>query len=333
MDIREMLKDNYHLNVIETELLTTGRINRTYKVSALDGSLYCLKVYSGAVLGRRIYDGLSVTNYLAPLGFPVPQVIPTVNGQELLRLDNCRYLLLSFIPGRNIPRSQMGAQECHSLGQMLGMLHQSLRSFPAADRLTNTLWKGSSATLPRVFDLLKAVQAKESRDTFDYFALDSLTYRIQALQSVDVAPEQFFHLARQAIHGDYHLDNIIFDEQGQVSGVLDFDQTCYAFPALELMRVVSYTCFDQGDFNYPHARAILQGYKGTGANLTPADYLEMPRLWYCQLVRGLFGLYEHYAGEADPRQDEAAIDRHHTMVWLGRNLDALKDFIFETAGT
>jgi len=333
MDIQAMLKVHYELNVLKKELLTTGRINRTYKVSACDGSLYCLKVYSGAVLGQRIYDGLSVTNYLAPLGFPVPQVIPTVSGSELLWLDNCRYLLLKFIPGRNIPRGQISVRECHGLGQMLGTLHQSLRNFPLTDQLARTMWKDSSSTLPRVFDLLKAVQSKAHRDSFDYFALESLTYRIQALQDFEVASEQFLHLARQAIHGDYHLDNIIFDEQGQVSGVLDFDQTCYAFPSLELMRVVSYTCFSDGDFNYAHAKAILQGYKSTGVNLTPSDYLEMPKLWYFQLVRGLFGLHEHYAGEADPRQDEAAIDRHHTMVWLGRNLDPLKDFIFETTVT
>lgn len=223
MDIQELLSAYYVLVVKEAELLTTGRINRTYKVTAKDGSAYCLKVYSDAVLGKRIHDGLEVTNYLAPLGFPVPQVIPTKDQQELLWLDNCRYLLLKFIPGRNIPRRLVGQLECYSLGQMLGKLHQNLRNFPTADKLESTLWKGSQATLPRVFDLLKTVQAKEHQDEFDAFALNSLTYRIQALQSFDVAPEQFFHLARQAIHGDYHLDNIIFSESGQVSGVLDFD--------------------------------------------------------------------------------------------------------------
>ncbi|MBT9158233.1 MAG: Homoserine kinase [Firmicutes bacterium] len=330
MDIQELLSAYYVLVVKEAELLTTGRINRTYKVTAKDGSSYCLKVYSDAVLGKRIHDGLEVTNYLAPLGFPVPQVIPTKDQQELLWLDNCRYLLLKFIPGRNIPRRLVGQLECYSLGQMLGKLHQNLRNFPTADKLESTLWKGSQATLPRVFDLLKTVQAKEHQDEFDAFALNSLTYRIQALQSFDVAPEQFFHLARQAIHGDYHLDNIIFSESGQVSGVLDFDQTCYAFPSLELMRVISFTCFDQGTFNYTLAAQILRGYKQTGVNLTPADYLEMPRLWYYQLLRGLFGLSEHYTESADPRQDEAALDRHHTMVWLGNNLQAVKDFVFAT---
>jgi len=328
MEMRQLLHNHYHIDVARAELLTTGRINRTYKVTAVDGLLYCLKVYSDAVQEKHIFDGLEVTNYLAPLGFPVPQVVVTLDCLPLLRFDQRRYLLLKFIPGRNISRRLIGPAECFSMGKMLGSLHQSLRNFPTADRLLNTLWKGSSASLPRVFDLLKIVQAKENRDAFDIFAIDSLTYRIQMMQSLDVAPEQFFHLARQAIHGDYHLDNIIFDAHGDVSGVLDFDQTCYAFPSLELMRAISFTCFDGQDFNYAWAKAILQGYQDVGGNLSPADFLEMPRLWYCQLLRGLFGLSEHYHGEADPRQDEAAQGRHHTMVWLGENLREIKEFVW-----
>ncbi|MBS4053720.1 MAG: phosphotransferase [Thermaerobacter sp.] len=328
MKMRQLLHDHYHIDVACAELLTTGRINRTYKITTVDGLLYCLKVYSDAVEDKRIQDGLEVTSYLAPLGFPVPQVVTASGHQPLLSLDKRRYLLLKFIPGRNISRRLLGLAECLSMGKMLGSIHQSLRNFPTADKLYSTLWKGSQASLPRVFDLLKVVQAKEYRDAFDIFALDSLTYRIQAMQSLDVAPEQFFHLARQAIHGDYHLDNIIFGERGEVSGVLDFDQTCYAFPSLELMRAISFTCFDGQDFNYAWAKAILQGYQAVGGNLTPADYLEMPRLWYCQLLRGLFGLSEHYSGAADPRQDEAAQGRHHTMVWLGENLTEIRDFVW-----
>lgn len=330
MDILSLLEQHYSIAVTETELMATGRINRNYKLTGEDGSEYCLKVYSDSVLEKRLRDGLEVTSYLSHLGFPVPRVVHTKQGEAVLHTSLGRYLLLYFLPGRNLMRNEVGTAECYGMGAMLGRLHHSLRFFPNADRLHDSLWRGSKESLPRVFDLLKLVQAKPEPDDFDRFVMESMTYRIQVMQSVEVGPEQFLHLQRQALHGDYHLGNVLFDVRGAVSGVLDFDQTCYSFPAWELMRALGFTCFNNGQFNYDLAAAIIRGYIGHGGSLSPADYLEMPRLWYYQLVRGLFGFTDHYAGTPDPRQDEAAYGRHTTMVWLGENLKNVRDFLWDT---
>ncbi len=215
------------------------------------------------------------------------------------------------------------------MGEMLARLHRSLRFFPEADRLHDSLWRESAPSIMRAYELLNRIQDKGSHDAFDEFALHSLTLRIQVMQGTEIGPDQFKHLGRQALHGDYHLSNVVFGDDGAVSGVLDFDQTCFSFPAWELMRAIGFTCFQDGVFNYQAAESIIQGYLTKG-DLVPSDYLEMPRLWYYQLVRGLWGLKEHYQGEADPRQDEAAYGRHHTMVWLGENLQEVRRFIWET---
>jgi Ser/Thr protein kinase RdoA (MazF antagonist) len=330
MDIRESVLRHYGLVVSSLDLMSTGRVNRTYKLCADDGNTYCLKVYSDAVTDKRLYDGLEVTSYLIPLGFPVPRVVPTAAGDLVLVVDRLRLLLLRFLPGRNLALDEVGSAEGLGMGAMLGKLHHSLRFFPQADKLHNSLWRGSEESLPRLFDLLTTVQSKDRHDDFDYFTISSLTYRIQVMQGVDVGPRQFFHLRRQAIHGDYQLGNVLFDAYGTVAGVLDFDQTCYSFPAWELMRAIGFTCLRDGKFNYPLAAAMLKGYRDGGGMLAPSEYLEMPRLWYYQLVRGLFGFSDHYAGTPDPRQDEAAYGRHHAMVWLGQNMAELRAFIWDT---
>lgn len=333
MHLSTVISQCYGLSVADISIIEAGRINRNYKVTSVDGEEYCLKVYSPAVPDNRLLDGLRVTTYLAPLSFPVPRVVPCVDGTEVLRTCNNRYLLLHFIPGRNLLREEVGVAECYGMGAMLGRLHHSLRFFPTANRLHDNLWRGSEQSLPRVFDLLTHIQAKEHHDDFDQFAIASLTYRIQVMQGMEVGPEQFLHLQRQALHGDYHLGNIIFSPSGAVSGVLDFDQTCYSFPCWELMRAIAFTCFDSGNFSYDRATAILKGYACNGGTLSVADYLEMPRLWYCQMVRGLWGLREHYIGEVDPRQDEGALGRHAAMVWMGENLRSMREFIWNTIRT
>ena len=333
MELLTVLSQSYGLSVADIGLIEAGRINRNYKITSNAGKEYCLKVYSDAVPDSRLLDGLKVTTYLAPLAFPVPRVVLTINDKEVLYTPEGRYLLLQYIPGRNLLKEEVGVAECFGMGAMLGRLHHSLRFFPTADRLYDSLWRGSASSLPRVFDLLSHIQSKKSHDDFDRFAIASLTYRIQVMHELEVGPEQFSHLQRQALHGDYHLGNVIFNSSGDVSGVLDFDQTCFSFPAWELMRAIAFTCFDGNKFSFDRAAAILKGYSVNGGTLTPADYLEMPRLWYCQMVRGLWGLREHYQGEADPRQDEAAYGRHATMVWLGNNLKGMRDFVWNTIKT
>ncbi len=330
MVLAALVSQHYGCTVSSLELMSTGRVNRTYKLLAEDGCTYCLKVYSDAVTDKRLYEGLEVTAYLSPLAFPVPHVVPTAAGGLVLHGDNFRVLLLHFIPGRNLSLDEVGGHEGYNMGAMLGKLHHSLRFFPQADKLHNSLWRGSKESLPRLFDLLQIIQSKEPHDDFDRFAIASLTYRIQVMQEVDVDPAQFFHLSSQAIHGDYQLGNVLFDNQGTIVGVLDFDQTCYSFPAWELMRCLGFTCLKSGHFNYPLASSILKGYRDGGGKLSPADYLEMPRLWYYQLLRGLFGFSDHYAGTPDPRQDEAAYGRHHAMVWLEQHMAELRAFIWET---
>jgi len=330
MEIKQILLKHYATEVTSLELMSTGRVNRNYRVSTHDGTTYCLKVYSGSVPDKRLYDGLDVTTYLSPLGFPVPRVAPTTTGEAVLHLGHDRLLLLRFIPGRNLAKPEVGLAEGYGMGAMLSKLHHSLRFFPRADMLHNSLWRGSKESLRRVFDLLKLVQSKSHHDEFDLFVIASLTYRIQVMQEIDVGPEQFFHLKRQAIHGDYQLGNVLFDDHGTVAGVVDFDQTCHSFPAWELMRGIGFTCLSDGHFSYPLAAAMLKGYRESGGMLSPSEYLEMPRLWYYQLVRGLFGFSDHYAGPPDPRQDEAAYGRHHAMVWLGQNMAGLRAFIWDT---
>jgi len=324
-----LLHHSYGIQVATITPISSGRINRNYKVVSTDGKEYCVKDYSDAVPDDRLHDGLRVAHYLAPLNFPVPVPVKTLSGDYLLRTDDTRYLVLEFLQGRNLLPAELTHQESFGMGEMLARLHHSLRFFPEANKLHDSLWKDSAHSILRAYELLNLIQDKGDHDEFDVFALKSLSYRIQVMQSTEIGPVQFAHLGRQALHGDYHLANIVFRGDGAVSGVLDFDQTCFSFPAWELMRAIGFTCYQGGTFSYTTARSILQGYLTTG-DLAPAEYLEMPRLWYYQLVRGLWGLREHYQGEADPRQDEAAYGRHHTMVWLGKNLGEVRSFIWET---
>jgi 4-aminobutyrate aminotransferase-like enzyme/aminoglycoside phosphotransferase (APT) family kinase protein len=98
----------------------------------------------------------------------------------------------------------------------------ALRSFfhPAAGR--ELLWNVRAA--PQLRPLLEEI-AQPERQALVTRALDRFETR--------VLPE-WPRLRAQVVHGDFNLDNLLFDERGRVAGILDFGDCCHSALAADL---------------------------------------------------------------------------------------------------
>jgi thiamine kinase-like enzyme len=55
-------------------------------------------------------------------------------------------------------------------------------------------------------------------------------------------------LPKSIIHGDFYLDNLLFQDKKSI--VIDFDQSCYFYSMYELFRVAMKVCYNENeDFN------------------------------------------------------------------------------------
>ena len=145
-------------------------------------------------------------------GLPVAQPTPAVEAQgHLVRL-------FSRLQGRHWgPELPDGAVRAYAATH--ARLNLALRGFfhPAAGR--QLLWDLKNT--PGLRPLLEAVP-DESRRRLLERVLDRFEQRVVPLWP---------RLRAQVVHGDFNLDNVLLDDQGRVSGIVDFGDIAHSAQA------------------------------------------------------------------------------------------------------
>jgi 4-aminobutyrate aminotransferase-like enzyme/Ser/Thr protein kinase RdoA (MazF antagonist) len=139
----------------------------------------------------------------------------------------------------------------------------ALRAFfhPAAGR--ELLWNVRAT--PRLRPLLEEIESPERRALVTR-ALDRFEER--------VLPE-WPRLRAQVVHGDFNLDNLMLDEKGRLSGILDFGDCCHSALAADVaVALASYLRGRPPGDVFRVARIALDGF---GSHL-PLEPLELELL-------------------------------------------------------
>jgi 4-aminobutyrate aminotransferase-like enzyme/Ser/Thr protein kinase RdoA (MazF antagonist) len=139
----------------------------------------------------------------------------------------------------------------------------ALRSFfhPAAGR--ELLWSVQAA--PRLRPLLDEIP-DPSRRALVAQALDRYEERVQP---------QWKRLRGQVVHGDFNLDNLLVDEQGRISGIVDFGDCCHSALAADV--AIALASFLRGrpvEDAFRVARIAVDGF----ASRFPLEPLELELL-------------------------------------------------------
>lgn len=152
-------------------------------------------------------------------------------------------------------------------GKTTARLGRSLRSFfhPKAQR--TMLWDVQNTLHCRV--MLDDIRDTELRATvsrvFDHF-------------ETDVLP-RWRGVRGQIVHGDLTLDNVLIDDQGFISGVIDFGDMSYSALAIDLAAVLdSLADGREGDELFRAARVLLDGYQRV-TPLEPTELSMLGELW------------------------------------------------------
>jgi 4-aminobutyrate aminotransferase-like enzyme/Ser/Thr protein kinase RdoA (MazF antagonist) len=151
----------------------------------------------------------------------------------------------------------------YTVAQAHARLCLALRSFfhPAAGR--ELLW--NARTTPQLRGLLDEIEAPERR---------ALVERAVERFEERVLPE-WPRLRAQIVHGDFNLDNLMLDEQGRLSGILDFGDCCHTALAADVaVALASYMRGRPADDAFRATRIALDGF----ASRLPLEPLELELL-------------------------------------------------------
>jgi 4-aminobutyrate aminotransferase-like enzyme/Ser/Thr protein kinase RdoA (MazF antagonist) len=256
---RHILRDGFGVEASLARL--AGERDQNFRVDTAGGRRFLFKI-SNPADGRSVAEmqtaALRHIERVDP-GLPVMRALPSTAGElsvEVAGPDGRPYLvrLFTFLPGRMTAPTALTTRAIWSFGQITARLGRALRGFfhPAADY--KILWDVTHALelrplLTHLSDGTRKAQVERVLDRFE-------------AQVAPVLPG----LRAQVIHGDMSLDNVLFDDDLRVSGIVDFGDMTHAPLVCDLAVAIADVLHGRDDA-IEAAEAMIGGY----VSVTPLE--------------------------------------------------------------
>ena len=195
---------------------------------AADGSGWVLKVSNAAEDRGVVEMEVAAAARIAAVdpALPVPVARPALDGEPIavvgVRGASHLVRLIPMLPGRNARPDQLDARGVREIGAVVARVARALRGFfhPAAGRVIG--W--DQQHLPSLFPHAALITDPSRR---------ALLQRVMARFEERVVPA-LPTLRAQVIHNDLTLDNLLLDEGGRVTGIIDFGDMAHTALVLDV---------------------------------------------------------------------------------------------------
>jgi len=260
--------------------------DQNFRLTAPDGVRYVLKISNHAeqrdVIDFQNRGLLHVSKQDA--SFPLPRVIPTVEGQLHCRVERAGKThfvrVLSWLDGSVIHGTTVGPVLAWQLGRFLARLDVALRGFDHPDSNASSLWDMKLAA--NLADLVVHIEEPDLRQLIGQ-TLDKFILEVKPVLGT---------LRTQVIHNDMNADNVLIERvrPDQIAGIIDFGDLTRSPLIINLAVAASYQLAEGSD---PLAGALplIAGYHSMEP-LTDTEMELLPDLIRTRLITSiLIGTY------------------------------------------
>jgi len=223
----------YGLQPVRVRDVQKGYRNESYAAELADGRTLNLIIYKREpAIVEKIRGANYVSDALADRGMPARRTA----DPRTIRIGADKYAALyEYLPGVTIPWEAYTMTHIKELGKVMSDMHTALQTLPQQD-------------LPQVTDECSALLARMEH----YFAEDGVRKALAGklgLIATDVSRFRTTlmrgaHLPGQALHMDFVRGNILFDEQANITGILDFEKTAWGAPIFDISRTLAFLIVD-----------------------------------------------------------------------------------------
>lgn len=300
---QEWLTHNYEIgNCKALQPIAEGVENSNYFLTTSEGR-YVLTIYEKRMRPEDVPFFLELMRHLAAQRIPCPLPVKRRDGALVSELEGKPAAIISFLPGRSIRRP--APHHLTALGRQVAQLHLAGSHLP--QRRDNDL------SLPSWQQLYEKLSPR----------LDE----VQPGLAQDIAAELGFleahwprDLPHGIIHGDLFPDNVFFDAQGRLSGLIDFYFACHDAWMYDLAIILNAWCFEAGgECNLTKSGNLLRAY-GQVRPLTEAESEALPVLARGAALRFLLTRCEDWLHQVegamvrvkDPREYLKRLHFHRT---------------------
>jgi len=225
--------------VLGATVPATGTVNRTVLVETRGGA-YALRAYRRPDRARVAWEHAAIA-WAGARDVPVCLPIPLPDGGTVLERDGRLFALFPRAAGRQVARGNLRVREVSAAGRCLARIHLAFADFPIARARPKNLAVDIPAVLAGIPRIEAAIRALPVQTEVERAALRQLAARRDWLaENVLLAeglPERLAALPQAVLHGDYQETNLFF-EGGEVSAVIDWDQSGAAPRAWEVLRAL-----------------------------------------------------------------------------------------------
>ncbi len=261
MKTLEQVLVEYGISYLNTEQITTGLINQTWKIFSQKNAFIVQRVSS--IFKPSVMDDIqAVQNHLSAHGLSVAKIVPTKSTRLYVLDDGCFWRVFEYIDGTSydsVPEPDIA----YKAGEMLGTYHKVFSTL----EYTFKHGRAIKHNIPMIYE---AFQQSLSRGMEAYENLAKPLDRMLEL----VPPESFPH---SITHGDPKISNFLFSKTSPNDAIciIDLDDCGKRYsPVVELASALKSWCQVSDDatenqFNIHYFESAIQGYtKGSQGLLT-----------------------------------------------------------------
>jgi homoserine kinase type II len=227
--------------------IAAGTINSNFELVTETGRWF-LRVNEGKAVGDVTYEGELVAA-LAGHGVPAPVPLAGPDGHPYLRHDGDLISVFAWRPGLHRAAADVSVADAHAVGEVIARMHVAGLALPAAMRRPSIY---DHAHLRARFDTL--------RGHTDQVLDEALHVHAAELEWLEDRAEVRAAATHGVIHGDLFRDNVLFEGDGHVLAVLDFEQASGGSLAYDLAVAINDWAWANGAPRAAQARALLAGY-------------------------------------------------------------------------
>jgi homoserine kinase type II len=214
---------------------------------------YILTIFESRINEKDLPFFINLKDHLAKKNINCPKPIANKMGSLISDLKGKKSIIVTFLSGSMLEPKENGAYDnitkkhCFSLGKNLAKMHLAANDFEGSKK--------------------NELSALNLKDFFKKFSnlLGDEDLKLEISEKINFIEKNWSKsksLKTSAIHADLFPDNVFFNENQEVSGIIDFYFAEIDLLIFDLAVIINAWCFDENNkFSEVKFLSIIDGYE------------------------------------------------------------------------
>ena len=247
----DMVHSHYGIRCTAEDLYSER--DQNFYIMSENGCEYVLKISNPAEDQSALRMQIDCTEHISDkdTDLNIPLTIKSTTGEDIITMDKVGFTyyarMVTFIPGIFLKDYAQSEDMLFSLGTFMARLSRAMKGFkqPAASRKFS--WNLSQDDFIQHFR--QELKPDEERDIVCFFLHQAQAYYMNHGKDIPWA----------VIHNDGNGHNILVNDLGDTTGIIDFGDMGHSYQAAEPAVAMAYVALDAGDPLHSMGQ-VLKGY-------------------------------------------------------------------------